>query len=157
MTHRIWSLFILVILVIFFSKNLRCYITLESGLGFKRFIWKRRALLKRQTKRTCRTLRARPFASSTFPHRIWSAVSSCSTYWRLSEAARPDSWRPFRSAAGRECPASAPRDSQRTRTRRPDIPALPCTILGTRTTINFSRCNKWCRGNRSRWASRTRS
>lgn len=83
-----------------------------------------------------------PLSGCASSHRILSAISSCSTYWRLFGAARPDSWRPFRSAAGRGCPASAPRDSRRTRTRQPDIPPPPCTILGTRTTTDSSRCNR---------------
>lgn len=96
-------------------------------------------------------------SAGVLTHRILSAVSSCSTYWRLFGAGRPDSWRPFRFAVGREYPALAPMDSRRTRTRQPDIPPPLCTIPGTRTTTDSSRCSRWCRDNRNRWVSRTPS
>lgn len=102
-----------------------------------------------------RTDRNRMFRTQSVPafritYRILSAISSCNTCWRLFGAARPDSWQPFHFAVGRECPASAPMDSRRTRTRLLDTRPPPCTIPGTRTTRDSSRCNRWCRDNHNR-------
>lgn len=87
--------------------------------------------------------------NDTDSYLIWFAVWSCSTYSQPFAVGRRDSWRQFRSAAGRACPAWAPEDSPRRRTPQPGSRFPRDTSPDTRTETGYGPCNMSCPGNRS--------